>query len=183
MKQKIDFILEEDDYPGEETRLLFRFYPRKSRCYGKYSKPPKSWDEVYEVDYVWSIFSQYKDEGPNWMMNARYFECLGDENSIIGLIAEFCNILADGKEDYIWEDADGKTHITPILDHEHITFGDGVNWVIHKYRKTDYYEFSLWDFDNTGYRFTLSTDRLKSFGKYLRKCCDYMLRHALTNEE
>ena len=25
MKQKIDFILEEDDYPGEETRLLFRF--------------------------------------------------------------------------------------------------------------------------------------------------------------
>lgn len=31
------------------------------------------------------------------MMNARYFECLGDENSIIGLIAEFCNILADGK--------------------------------------------------------------------------------------
>lgn len=61
-KQKIDFILEEDDYPGEETRLLFRFYPRKSRCYGKYSKPPKSWDEVYEVDYVWSIFSQYKDE-------------------------------------------------------------------------------------------------------------------------
>lgn len=185
MKQKIDFILEEDDYPGEETRLLFRFYPRKSRCYGKYSKPPKSWDEVYEVDYVWSIFSQYKDEdeGPNWMMNARYFECLGDENSIIGLIAEFCNILADGKEEYIWEDADGKTHITPILDHEHITFGDGVNWVIHKYRKTDYYEFSLWDFDNTGYRFTLSADRLKSFGKYLRRCCDYMLRHALTNEE
>ena len=67
---------------------------------------------------------------------------------------------------------------------KHITFGDGVNWVIHKYRKTDYYGvFSLWDFDNTGYRFTLSTDRLKSFGKYLRKCCDYMLRHALTNEE
>lgn len=63
MKQKIDFILEEDDYPGEETRLLFRFYPKKSRC----SKPPKSWDEVYEVDYVRSIFSQYKDEdeGPN----------------------------------------------------------------------------------------------------------------------
>lgn len=177
------FNMDEVYYPGEETRLLFRFYPRKSRCYGKYSKPPKSWDEVYEVDYVWSIFSQYKDEGPNRMMNARYFECLGDENSIIGLIAEFCNILADGKEEYIWEDADGKTHITPILDHEHITFGDGVNWVIHKYRKTDYYEFSLWDFDNTGYRFTLSADRLKSFGKYLRRCCDYMLRHALTNEE
>lgn len=145
MKRKIDFILNEDYWAGDGTRLLFRFYPRKSRCYGKYSEPPKSFDEVYEVSYTWSIFDQYKDEeeGPSWIMNARYFECRGDENSIIGLIAEFCDVLANGIEEYVWEDIDGETHTTQILDHEHITYGDGVNWAIHKYRETDCYEFYL----------------------------------------
>ena len=47
----------------------------------------------------------------------------------------------------------------------------------------DYYEFSLWDFDNTGYRFTLPKERLKSFGEYLKGCCDYMLEHSRGNGE
>ena len=181
MKQKIDFIL----YEGEETRLVFRFYPRQSYCEGKYAKPPKSWNEVYEVAYSWSILEEYKDEdeGPNWQLERRPFYAISDENSVIQLIAEYCNALTNGYVKYIWEDTNGIRHINKILDCENFPFGDGVTWIIHKYGNMDYYEFSLWDFDNTGYRFTLPKERLKSFGEYLKGCCDYMLEHSRGNGE
>ena len=36
----------------------------------------------------------------------------------------------------------------------------------------------MWDFDNTGYRFTLEKNELKAFGEYLNECCEYMLAHG-----
>ena len=179
MKRKIDFIL----YKEDETRIIFRFYPRQSYCEGKYAKPPKSWNEVCEVEYSWSILEEYKDEddGSNWQLERRPFYAIGDENSVIRLIAELCNALADGYEKYIWEDTDGIRHVNKILDCENFPFGNGVTWTIHKHTITNYYEFHLWNFDCTGYKFVLPKNKLKSFGEYLKGCCEYMLEHSRGN--
>ena len=166
-KRKIDFVLEEND----TTKLIFRFYPRRSSCHSFGDEPPKDWSDVYKVYYSYSIIHVYKED--NW--HKTLFNCHCDECSIIDEIAEICKLLAEGKTVFKGEN-DGEKYTIKLLNNEVIPFGMGTSWMIS--RRNNIYEFRLFDWDNTGYRFYLKKDKLKAFGKYLSDCCEYMLAHG-----
>ena len=60
-KRKIDFVLRESD----TSKLIFRFYPRRSSCHSFGDEPPKDWNDVYKVYYSYSIIQVYKED--NWV--------------------------------------------------------------------------------------------------------------------
>ena len=170
-KRKIDYIIEERD----KRRLIFRFYPRQSSCHSFGDEPPKSWDEVYKVYYSYAIISQWKLEPDSqWESDVKYYEHC-DECSIIDEIAERCKLLAEGKTVFKGEH-DGEEYTIKLLNNEVHPFGMGTSWTIS--RRNNIYEFMLFDWDNTGYRFFLEKDKLKTFGEYLSECCEYMLAHG-----
>ena len=166
-KRKIDFIIREND----RSKLIFRFYPRRSSCHSFGDEPPKSWDEVYKMYYSYAIIQVYKED--NW--SKRLFDCHCDECSIIGEIVERCKLLAEGKTVFKGEH-DSEKYTIKLLNNEVHPFGMGTSWTISRRNTT--YEFKLFDWDNTGFRFYLEKDRLKEFGEYLSECCEYMLAHG-----
>ena len=52
----------------------------------------------------------------------------------------------------------------------------GTSWEIKEIKK--FYQFTLFNFFNEGYRFTLDKNKMYNFGLYLLNCCDYMLKHG-----
>lgn len=61
----------------------------------------------------------------------------------------------------------------------------GTTWKISKreYNDIDYgyhisYLFEVWGYNEQGYRFYISQEKIKKFGEYLQMCCDYMLEHG-----
>lgn len=166
-KRKIDFVLEESN----TAKLIFRFYPRRSSCHSFGEEPPKDWNDVYKVYYSYSIIQVYKED--NW--HKTLFNCHCDECSIIDEIAERCKLLAEGKTVFKGEH-DGEEYTIKLLNNEAHPFGMGTSWMIS--RRNNIYEFRLFDWDNTGYRFYLKKDKLKEFGEYLSECCEYMLAHG-----
>ena len=92
-KRKIDFVLEESD----TSKLIFRFYPRRSSCHSFGEEPPKNWSDVYKVYYSYSVIFVGKED--NW--HKTLFNCHCDECSMIGEIAERCKLLAEGKADKV----------------------------------------------------------------------------------
>lgn len=167
---KIDFILHDDEY---ET-IIFRFRPRKSSCHSFGDNPPKSWNEVYKVYYSYSIFKKYK----NFNGHTNLFNCSCDECSIIDDVASRCLYLADGVTSVdVPHPRTGEIRTVQLLDSEIHPFGDGVSWGI-KHLHDDFYGISMFNWDGTGYRFSLDQKELKQFGEYLNKCCEYMLAHG-----
>ena len=178
-KRKIDFLIE--NYPDE--RLIFRFYPRRSSCHSFDKIPPTSWDEVYKVYYSYAIIKQYKfNEDDKWESVIMFKEDC-DECSIIDEVGTRCLELAKGYETF--ERDDGER--IPLLDKVILPFGMGTNWTISKRVETDfedktikhtYYNFTLFNYDNRGFRFTLKEENMKNFGEYLCECCEYMLQYG-----
>ena len=166
-KRKIDFVLEESD----TSKLIFRFYPRRSSCHSFDDEPPKDWNDVYKVYYSYSIIRVYKED--NWYKTL--FNCRCDECSIIDEIAERCKLLAEGKTVFEGEH-DGEKYTIKLLNNEVHPFGMGTSWMISRYNTI--YEFRLLDWNNVGCIFYLEKDKLKAFGEYLSECCEYMLAHG-----
>ena len=166
-KRKIDFVLGESD----TSKLIFRFYPRRSSCHSFGDEPPKDWNDVYKVYYSYSVIEFDKED--NW--HKTLFNCHCDECSIIDEIAERCKLLAEGKTVFKGKH-DGEKYTIKLLNNEVYPFGMGVSWTISRHNTT--YEFRLFDWNNTGYRFCLEKYKLKAFGEYLNKCCEYMLAHG-----
>ena len=178
-KRKIDYIIEQTD----DERLIFRFYPRQSHCHGFGDEPPKKWSEVYKVYYSYAIIKQWKfNPEDTWESEVMFYEeC--DECSEIDEVGQRCLLLADGYETF--ERKDGEK--IPLLDKTIYPIGMGTNWTISKKSWTDwenknikhtYYTFTLFDYFNKGFRFTLEEKDIKSFGEYLLGCCEYMLAHG-----
>lgn len=183
--RKLDFVISEED----DERLIFRFYPRQSSCHSFNNEQAKSWDEVYKVYYSYSVLSQHKWNSDDVWETEKVFESKCDECSIIDSVGIACIELADGETQKIIEH-EGTRHIWHYLDEKMQPLGDGVDWTIRKFdnqwvydnlpgtKYQEYYEFILWRYDNVGYKFTLNASRMNAFGKYLDKCCEYMLAHG-----
>jgi hypothetical protein len=169
MKKKIDFILQEDS----SRKLVFRFYPQKSSCHSFDDNPPKTWDEVYKVYYRYSIFRTWKDDG----YTDTLFSSGCDECSIISCVADCIKLIVEGKRQITvtWRDEE---HTSDILNREMGVIGAGVSWTINECKEPDTYEIILWRDNDVGYRFYIKKKRLKQFGLYLRRCCEYMLAHG-----
>ena len=167
-KKKFDFVLKED----EDTKLIFRFYPRSSHCHGFGSVPPTKWEEVYKVYYSYSIFEREK-EGRG---SRTLFECGYDECSLIDEVAARCLYLDEGKTSIVRNFA-GKDYTIELLNNEMYPTGMGVSWNIFKLND-NCYEFVLFNWNDTGFRFQLKKEQLKEFGEYLKECCEYMLAHG-----
>lgn len=177
-KRKIDYIL----HQNKNTRTIFRFYPRQSACHSFNDDPPKSWSDVYKVYYSYKIIKQWKfDPADQWKSETVFSESC-DECSIIDEIAERCLLLADGHETFEREDGE----IIQLLDKEVFPFGMGTSWKITKNETYDHddnvkhirYTFTLFDYFGKGYRFMLPQENIRSFGEYLKKCCEYMLAYG-----
>lgn len=177
-KRKIDYIIEQ----SEDERLIFRFYPRKSKCHSFGDEPPKNWSEVYKVYYSYAIIKQSKfnPEDP-WESEIMFYEHC-DECSEIDEVGQRCLLLADGIE--IFKREDDKE--IQLLDNQILPFGMGTNWTISKNIWTDfennikhtYYKFVLFDYFNKGFKFNIDKKDIKTFGEYLLECCEYMLSHG-----
>ena len=174
-KRKIDYILEQNN----DERLIFRFYPRRSSCHSFGDEPPKDENDVYKVYFSYAII----EEDP-WESEV-LFDAECDECSIIDEVGHRCLLLSDGTEVFVREDGSK----LELLDNRIRPFGMGVEWKISKRTVRDiddnddeiiinYYEFTLFDWWDKGYRFTLKEKDLKSFGEYLLECCKYMLEHG-----
>lgn len=176
-KRKIDFVLEENDL----WKTVFRFYPRRSSCHSFGDEPPKSWKDVYKVYYNYRVIRVYKDDNSYEVL----YDSHCDECSIIDDIGHRCLLLADGYETFEREDGER----IPLLNEKIIPFGMGADWTItkricttHNWDEDDevaiYYTFMLFNWNNIGFRFTLTSDKIKAFGEYLLECCEYMLEHG-----
>lgn len=178
-QRHLDFLIEQNN----KERLIFRFYPRKSSCHSFGDNPPTSWADVYKVYYSYAIIRQdkyYSDE--EWKSEVMFKEPC-DECSIIDDIAKRCFLLADGQE--IWERKNG----TPfsLLDNPVLPFGMGTEWTISKRSWNDfedeetihtYFDFTLFNYNNRGFRFSIPKEKIRAFGEYLQNCCEYMLAHG-----
>lgn len=179
-KRKIDFILHEDD----DKKIVFRFYPRQSSCHSFGDEPPKSWNNVYKLYYYYRILRFWKeDDGSIDRDYDVLFDAGCDECSIIDEIGHICLLLADGLE--VFKRGDGRE--IELLNQRIYPFGTGVEWTIIKRICDDwededikhvYYTFTLFDYWDVGFRFTLEDKDIKAFGKYLLECCEYMLAHG-----
>lgn len=166
-RRKIDFVLHESDF----EKVIFRFYPRQSNCHSFGDKPPTKWEEVYKVYYSYRIMKIYKEDGSHVIL----FDCPCDECSEIYEVAERCKLIADGTKSITraWEE---KLYTIELLD-EVKPFGMGVFWKISECNDNAY-KIEMWNWDDTGYRFWLDRNKLRKFGNYLQKCCEYMLVHG-----
>lgn len=174
----IDFVLYDDEY----EQLVFRFLPQKSYCHSFNEKPPTKWEEVYKVYYAYEIFRQYKnDEGEIDGDEDKYivFECDFDECSIIDEVSARIKLIHEGKKSVtITNEEFNTTHTIKLLNEEIFPFGDGVTWIINKRKNPNYYNFTLWNRDGTGFRFDIEKEKMAEFGVYLNDCCEYMLQHG-----
>ena len=174
-KRKIDYIINQTD----DERLIFRFYPRQSHCHSFGDEPPKSLSDVYKVYFSYAIIKQWKFNPDDiWKSEIMFYERC-DECSIIDEVGQRCLILADGTE--VFKRDDGIE--IQLLDKCILPFGMGTNWTISKikntyYLKHTYYEFTLFDYFDRGFRFSIKEKDMKSFGEYLLGCCEYMLAHG-----
>lgn len=180
MNRKLDYIIESDD----DCRLVFRFYPRSSSCHSFNEEPPKSWGDVYKVYYSWAILIQFFDEEGAIRYTKTVYKDDFDECSRIDEIAARCKYLAKGKEKIELEHQ-GDKYTVALLDTNVIPIGMGTTWKILKreYNDIDYgyhisYLFEVWGYNEQGYRFYISQERIQDFGEYLQMCCDYMLEHG-----
>ena len=167
---KIDFVLHDDKY---ET-IIFRFRPRQSSCHSFGNNPPTSWEEVYKVYYSYSIFKKYKDDDRSRVL----FNCSCDECSVIDEVAARCLYLSNGQTSVdVPHPHTGEMRTIQLLDNEIHPIGYGVSWRI-EYLYDDFYLISVFGWDGMGYRFHLNQNKMKEFGDYLNKCCEYMLAHG-----
>ena len=168
-KQKIDFVLRDNS----DTEIIFRFRPRNSSCHSFNDKPPKSWDEVYKVYYSYSIIERSKD-GDYFNV---LFDCSCDECSVIDDIGARAKYISEGKKE-VKISCKNDQYVVKLLGKEVHPIGYGVSWKIDEIRNSKNYRIEMWNWNNTGYRFTLSTEKLKEFGDFLLGCCEYMLAHG-----
>ena len=167
-KRKIDFVLHE----SKDEIVVFRFYPRQSRCHSFNDAPPKSWSEVYKVYFSYRIFRRWKENNSTETL----FKCTCDECSVIKEISNRIEYIVQGKKT-ISVSYGGEEYIIKLLDEEVFPMGYGVSWIIHKLSSEEY-PITMWKWNNTGYRFVLDKDKLKRFGEYLNECSEYMLAHG-----
>lgn len=168
----IDFVIKEDD--NEE--LIFRFLPKESNCHSFNDKPPTKWGEVYKVYYSYKIFKKWKDDNSTQEM----FRCGCDECSVIDEVAARIKYIIEGKKT-VTINYHNKEYIIELLNKEIIPYGDGVSWIINETTnilKEKIYEIILWKYNGIGYRFYIKKNKLKEFGEFLYKCCEYMLAHG-----
>lgn len=172
MKRKhIDFIIYED----VDERLVFRFYPRKSKCHSFNDEPPHCWKEVYKVYYAYSVFKIYKYDNIVKFL----FGCDCDECSVIDEIAAIIPLICEGKTKIAHPVLTTERYVEiELLDREVFPIGDGVSWIIRNVKQSGNYEIIMWKYNDVGYRFYLDKTKLKDFGLYLQKCCEYMLKHG-----
>lgn len=180
MKKKLDFVIKEDD----NSRLIFRFYPRQSSCHSFNDKPPQSWSNVYKVYYAYSVIKQWRFNLDEECESVILFEEPCDECSIIDEIGQRCLLLADGTE--VFKREDGRKF--NLLDQRIYPCGMGTEWTISKREWEDFedediihtfYTFTLFDWSDVGFRFCLDKEQMKDFGQYLLDCCEYMLEHGV----
>ena len=178
-KRKIDYIIEETD----DERLIFRFYPKDSHCHSFGDEPPKKWSEVYKVYYSYAIIKQWETLDEEKPITKNMFVATCDECSVIDQIGNLCLLLADGYETF--ERKDGER--VPFLDERIFPIGMGIEWTISKKTWTDWedentkhicYKFTLFDYFDKGFRFSIDEKDVKAFGEYLLGCCEYMLEHG-----
>lgn len=178
-KRKIDYIIEQED----DERLIFRFYPRQSSCHSFGDEPPKSWSDVYKVYYSYAVIKQCRfNPEDKWKSEIMFYEHC-DECSEIDEVGQRCLLLADGIE--VFKRDDGRE--IQLLDNRILPFGIGTNWTISKNTWTDwedenvkhtYYKFTLFDYFDKGFRFSINEKDVKAFGEYLLGCCEYMLTYG-----
>ena len=179
-KRKIDYILfENNDY-----KIVFRFYPRQSSCHSFGDEPPKSWENVYKVYYHYRILKFWKDDDGNLDGDCCVlFDSKCDECSVLDEIGHICLLLTDGVE--VFKRNDGREF--ELLNQRILPFGMGIEWTVTKETYDDwededikhiYYIFTLFDYWDVGFRFTLEDKKIKAFGEYLLECCEYMLAHG-----
>lgn len=166
--KKLDFVLYDDDF----KTLIFRFRPRQSSCHSFGDEPPKSWAGVYKVYYSYSVLIKWKHDGSYEIV----FDCSCDECSEIDEVARRCQYLADGIEQVEVSHPSFGVRTIELLNDPIVPMGMGVSWEIKKlYHK---YEFDLFNWGGVGFRFCLTKEKTKEFGKYLSECCEYMLAHG-----
>lgn len=178
-KRKIDYIIEQT----YDERLIFRFYPKQSSCHSFGDEPPTKPEEIYKVYYSYAIIKQWKFNPEDiWKSEVMFYDDC-DECSIIDEVGNRCLLLADGYETF--ERKDGEK--IPLLDKTIYPIGMGTNWTISKKSWTDwkdknikhtYYTFTLFDYFNKGFKFSINEEDMKVFGEYLLGCCEYMLEHG-----
>lgn len=101
MKEKnFGFLLKRNEY---ET-VGFRFFPEHSHVHGFGGECPKTWDEVYKVYCVWSIYITKYGERSTFDV--------WDEGSVLGSVADVITQFAAADKN------------------DSTSFGDGADWDI-----------------------------------------------------
>lgn len=156
--ESINFVIRSDN---DET-IMFKFKPQQSSCHSFNETPPKSWEEVYKVYYTYDIIKTYHDDCSTETM----FSCFCDECSAIpDVVAKFYKNGFLSLEDY----PNNEMCFQAIA---------GVEWTLKYNAFTECIEFSLFNMDNKGFRFSLTTEKATEFIEYLKDCCDYTLAHG-----
>lgn len=200
-KKYFEFVLEEREY-GEEggfDRLLFRFYPERTRAISYNYDPPKTKEEVCYRDYDWKILRQRRSSKNKSVHTYMEFDTHVEENSIFEVMADYLEKLHQGIYVEKWKDEQGEEKEFPLLDNEiggivnvgwifHLLecadwdnedafdeYGDRIEENMHIYRM---FQISLWNSEDKGFRFFLHEDKLLPFARFLRECDDYAFAHG-----
>lgn len=184
MKKRIDFVLNENSF----RRDIFRFYPRSSHCHSFTDEPPVCWEGVYKVYYSYAVIRQWLDNGEVEETEVLW-SCDFDECSAIDRVGYICEKICEG----IFSEPIGD-RMWNYLNEAINPFGDGVSWVIRKDKRYEHWdedgnfldepkEYDDFQFlaskgNGVSMTFVLSEEKTKEFGKYLKYCCDYMLKHG-----
>lgn len=184
---------------GEDNfeRLLFRFYPQRSRVHSHTDEPPKSREEIYKTYYYWKIIRQRKLGKEYGVGSEVMFDPHVDEDSIIGYMADILEKVYQGIYSEEWTDQHGEKRVSNYLNEVLADFGYGVDWEIHMHEFTEtlddngewmedegkWYQkrcftIMVWNFEGVGFRFCLDDEQLPAFAKFLRKCDDYAFAHG-----
>lgn len=180
-KHRMDFVL----FEGSPfcPKLTFRFYPARSHMHGFHDHPPEDFNGVYKVYYSWAVLSKDVDENgvvndfSNVVFDMRFDECsalLGLENVIEACTNKFhpqydnVEALSFGQPGSIWEIQRLKRGVWSDVTGE---------WM--DVPELDRISFKVWNnYNNLGYRFSLSVDKAREFGDFIRKVNLYMLEHG-----
>lgn len=166
MKRSFDFVIKEDD---GVSKIVLRFYPKKSRVYTFVDEPPKSWDEVYKTYMTYSVlcYSTYKTKNiiPSTTPDVLFSSSIDEGEGLLDVRQTISNILnGDLKKEYL---------IYPL--------SFGVDWEIREMPKNkDTYIFTMIkNITGEAFRFELPKEKLNEFYTVLNEYLEYILKYRM----
>lgn len=166
MKRNFDFVISEDN---GFSKIVLRFYPKKSRVFSFDESVPKSWDEVYKTYTSYSIlrYNTCKlDIIPTSSTPDVLFSFSIDEgDSLLDLRQALYSIIQGSQK----------------TNYDIYTLTFGVDWEIRTLPKENgMYKFTMINnLTGQAFRFELSKEKLIEFYNVLDSYLEYILKYRM----